>query len=203
MESHPLLNSESWGVNADFGLTRLWQLCRDSSDPRISCPNCTNTTSGIRSAGHLRFGAWVIHRSAPTADDVGHAEWLDEVDTREKTFVMLNRDDHVLQRATDARPAGAHALGLGTTHPLAQHATYVDISRMGRTGEKDEDHEVFGKGAMNQQILLCQFFTQALTGQTVVLDPATNVDSVERGVVHRLRDKREAGAPCLKVPELP
>ena len=139
----------------------------------------------------------------PDADDVGHAEWLDKVGAREKTFVTMNRDDHVLQRSTDARPAGAHALGLDTTQPLAQHAIYVDISRMGPTGQKDEDHEVFGKGAMNQQVLLCQFFAQALTGQPVVLDPAINVDSVERGVVYRLRDRREPGAPCLRVPELP
>lgn len=141
--------------------------------------------------------------SQPDADDIGHAQWLDEVATREKVFVTLNRDDRVLQRSTDARPTGAHALGLDTTQPLARHATYVDISRMGPTGQKDEDHEVFSKGAMNQQIFLCQFFTQVLTGQTVVLDPATNVESVERAVVHRLRDKRQLGAPCLKVPELP
>jgi esterase/lipase superfamily enzyme len=141
--------------------------------------------------------------SQPDADDVGHAQWLDEVATREETFLTLNRDDHVLRRSTDARPAGAHALGLDTTQPLARHATYVDISNMGATGQKDEDHEVFGKGAMNQQIFLCQFFTQALTGHAVVLDPATNVESVERGVVHRLRDKRQPGAPCLKLPELP
>lgn len=139
----------------------------------------------------------------PDADDVGHAQWLDDVGTREQTFVTLNRDDHVLRRSTDARPAGAHALGLDTTQPLAQRATYIDISRMGPTGQKDEDHEVFGKGAMNQQIFLCQFFTQALTGQSVVLNPDTNVEAVERGVVHRLRDKRQPGAPCLKVPELP
>lgn len=74
---------------------------------------------------------------------------------------------------------------------------------MGPTGQKDEDHEVFGKGAMNQQILLCRFFTQALTGQKVVLDLTTNVESVERAVVYRLRDKRQPGASCLKVPELP
>lgn len=141
--------------------------------------------------------------SQPDADDVGHAQWLDELAVREKTFVTLNRDDNVLRRSTDSRPPGAHALGLDTVQPLAQHATYIDISRMGPTGEKDEDHEVFGKGAMNQQIFLCQFFTQAMTGQKVVLDPAKNVESVERGVVHRLRDKRQPGAPCLKVPELP
>ena len=141
--------------------------------------------------------------SQPDVDDIVHAQWLDQLSAREKTFVTLNRDDNVLRRSTDARPAGAHALGLDTTQPLSQHATYVDISRLGPTGQKDEDHEVFGKGAMNQQIFLCQFFTQALTGQTVVLDPASNVELVERGVVYRLRDKRQADALCLKVPDLP
>ena len=141
--------------------------------------------------------------SQPDADDVNHAQWLDNVAAREATFVTLNRDDHVLRRSTDARPVGAQALGLDTTQPLAQHVSYLDISRMGPTGQKDEDHEVFSKGAMSQQIFLCQFFTQALTGQPVVLDSDTNVESVERGVVYRLRDNREPGAPCLKVPELP
>ena len=141
--------------------------------------------------------------SQPDADDVGHTTWLQALAQRETVFVTQNRDDHVLRRAIDARPAGVHALGLGTTQPLASDAVYVDISRMGAMGQKDEDHEVFGKGAMNGQLYLCQFFTQALTGQTVVLDTAVNVESVEREVVYRLRDRREPGAPCLKVPQLP
>jgi hypothetical protein len=37
----------------------------------------------------------------------------------------------------------------------------------------------------------------------VVLDAAVNVEGVEREVVYRLRDRREPGAPCLKVPQLP
>jgi len=141
--------------------------------------------------------------SQPDADDVGHATWLQSLARREKVFVTQNLDDHVLKRAIDARTAGVHALGLGTTQQLASDAIYVDISRMGATGQKDEDHEVFGKGAMNGQLYLCQFFTQALTGQTVVLDTTVNVESVERGVVYRLRDRREPSAPCLNVPELP
>ena len=141
--------------------------------------------------------------SQPDADDVGHAAWLDSIATREKTFVTLNQDDHVLRRSNDARPAGAHALGLGTVEPLATHASYVDISRMGALGKKDEDHEVFGKGAMNQQIYLCQSFTHVLTGKPIVFDLTKNVESIERGVVFRLRDKRDPSAPCLKVPKLP
>ena len=141
--------------------------------------------------------------SQPDADDVGHAAWLDPVAQREKAFVTQNRDDKVLRRSTDARPAGAQALGLGTAQPLAPHARYVDLSSMGELGQKDEDHEVFGKGAMNGQLHVCQFFMQALTGQTVVLDPAVNVESIEREVVFRLRSRSDPGAPCLKLPELP
>lgn len=141
--------------------------------------------------------------SQPDADDVGHADWLNVVAARERTFVTLNRDDHVLKRSDDARPHGAHALGLDTTQPLALRATYVDISRMGSLGKKDEDHEVFGKGAMNGQLYLCQFFTQVLTGEPVVLDPGQNVEGVDRAVVYRLRDRREPKAPCLSVPTLP
>lgn len=141
--------------------------------------------------------------SQPDADDVGHAAWLEPLARRERVFVSFNRDDGVLLKSTDARPEGAHALGLGTEQPLASHATYVDLTHMGRLGEKDDDHEVFGKGAMNGQIHVCRFFTQVLTGQAVVLDEADNVESIDRGVVMRLRSRNEPGAPCLKRPILP
>lgn len=158
-------------------------------------------TDGHWPQANRLFSAVVL--TQPDADDVGHAKWLGEVGNRERTFVTLNRYDHVLRRSSDARPTGARALGLDTNQPLALNVTYVDISRMGPTGQKDEDHEVFSKGAMNQQIFLCQFFTQALTGQPVILDSEINIESIERTVVHRLRDKRQPGAPCLKIPELP
>lgn len=141
--------------------------------------------------------------SQPDADDVGHASWLDLLAQRERTFVTQNRDDHVLRRSTDSRPIGAQALGLGTTQPLAPHATYLDLTSMGAIGNKDDDHEVFGKGAMNGQLHVCQFFTQALTGQAVVLDLATNVSGIDREVVYRLKGRYEPDAPCLKIPELP
>jgi len=141
--------------------------------------------------------------SEPDADDVGHSDWLEPLARREQVYVTQNRDDHVLKRSTDARPAGAQALGLGTLQPLAPHASYVDLTNMGPIGKKDEDHEVFGKGAMNGQLYVCSFFTQGLTSQPVLLDPAVNVESVDRQVVYRLRNRYEPGAPCLKSPELP
>lgn len=141
--------------------------------------------------------------SQPDADDVGHSDWLGKLAERERTYVTFNRDDHVLKRSNDARPAGAQALGLGTVQPLSKRASYVDISAMGPLGKKDEDHEVFGKGAMNGQVHLGRFFIQTLTGETVRLDPQDNVEAIEREVVYRLRNQRDPGASFLRVPDLP
>ncbi|MCV2352857.1 alpha/beta hydrolase [Paucibacter sp. B2R-40] len=137
------------------------------------------------------------------ADDVGHSAWLNRLAQREMVFVTLNADDHVLRRATDARPPECHALGLGTTEPLAPLATYIDLGRMGAMGQKDEDHEVFGKGAMNGQLHVCHFFEQVLKGQPVLLDPASNLEGIEREVIYRLKSRHEPSNPCLRVPKLP
>lgn len=141
--------------------------------------------------------------SQPDADDVGHAAWLDKLAARERVLVTLNKDDHVLRRSTDARPVGSHALGLGTGEPLAANASYVDLSRIGPLGKKDEDHEVFGKGAMNGQIYVCRFFTQALRGEPVSLKLGADVESIERDVIFRLKNHLDPGALCLKQPHLP
>lgn len=141
--------------------------------------------------------------SQPDADDVGHSVWLNRLAQREKVYVTLNADDHVLLRSTDARAPGRQALGLGTEEPLAPLASYIDLSRMGAMGKKDEDHEVFGKGAMNGQLHVCHFFEQVLKGQPVLLDPASNLDGVEREVIYRLKNRHEPSNPCLKVPKLP
>lgn len=139
----------------------------------------------------------------PDADDEGHALWLNRLAQREKVYVTFNADDQVLRRATDGRVPGRQALGLGTEQPLAPLATYIDISRMGALGQKDEDHEVFGKGAMNGQVHVCQFFEQVLKGQPVLLDLASNVDGVERELIYRLKSRHEPSKPCLKIPKLP
>ncbi|MCV2369664.1 alpha/beta hydrolase [Roseateles oligotrophus] len=141
--------------------------------------------------------------SQPDADDVGHSVWLNRLAQREKVYVTLNADDHVLLRSTDGRIPGRHALGLGTEDALAPLATYVDLSRMGPLGKKDEDHEVFGKGAMNGQLHVCHFFEQVLKGQPVQLDPAANVEAIEREVIYRLKSRQEPSNPCLKIPKLP
>jgi len=199
------------------GGTALGQLLTLLHEFQLAHPNEKKPVLLVHSMGSIvvqhaiEDGHWPIANklfsavlfSQPDANDKGHAAWLDQVARRELTYVTQNQDDNVLKRSTDARPVGMHALGLGTDEPLAPNARYIDISRMGPLGKKDEDHEVFGKGAMNGQVYLCQFFTQVLTGSAVVLDPTVNVESVTNEVVYRLRDRCEPGAPCLTVPELP
>lgn len=206
----PLSHTDAGGIAFGKVLQGLQEFQHDRPDARKPVL-LVHSMGSVVVQKTLETGNWpeatglfsAVLFSQPDADDLGHAAWLNKLASRERTYVTLNKDDHVLQRSIDARPPGAHALGLDTNQPLASRATYVDISRMGAVGKKDEDHEVFGKGAMNQQFHLCQFFTQALTGQPVVLDEAKNVESVDRGVVFRLRDKREPAAPCLRVPQLP
>ena len=140
--------------------------------------------------------------SQPDADDIGHIEWLGKVGAREKVFSTQNADDKVLKQSTDARPAGAHALGLGTSEPLAQNVKYVDLTSMGALGATDDDHEVFGKGAMNGQVNVCAFFEQALLGKTVTMDDS-NVASIAREVVYTLKQRSDAHSPCLRIPALP
>ena len=156
---------------------------------------------GLWPAGEPVFQRIVF--SQPDADDVDHVAWLDRLAVRESVFVTMNNDDHVLQHSNNSRPAGRHALGLGTAQPLAAHARYVNLTGMGPVGsDQDKDHEVFGKGAMNGQVYVCQFFEQALKEADVMLDPAANVQSIERGVVYRLKAKFDPSAPCLKLPKL-
>ena len=206
----PLSHTASGGVALGELLVQIAQY--QATHPRSKKPALLAHSMGSIVVQHaIQDGHWPATKqlfsavlfSEPDADDKGHASWLDQVAQREQTFVTLNKDDNVLHRSTDARAAGTHALGLGTNEPLAPKAKYIDIANMGPLGKKDEDHEVFGKGAMNGQIYLCQFFTQALTGETVVLDSAINVESVTSGVIYRLRDRSEPGASCLKVPDLP
>ncbi len=141
--------------------------------------------------------------SQPDADDVGHSAWLDALAAQEQVFVTLNADDKVLRRSDDDRPEGAHALGRGTAQPLADRARYIDLTAMGAIGsDEDDDHEVFGKGAMNGQVHVCRFFEQALRGADVTLD-ASNVASVDRAVVFRLKPHFDASAPGLAIPVLP
>ena len=206
----PLSHTEAGGLALGKALAALREF--GSANPGVSRPALlVHSMGSIVIQRAIMGGYWpaatrlfsAVLFSQPDADDVGHASWLEPLAQREITFVTQNHDDNVLLRSVDARPVGSKALGLGTSQPIASTAKYVDLSRMGAIGKKDDDHEVFGKGAMNGQIHVCQFFTQVLTGQSVVLDPAMNVESIERGVVYRLKSRYEPGAPCLTIPELP
>jgi len=206
----PLSNTPAGGTALGLLLQQLKQF--QSANPGSKKPSLlVHSMGSVVVQRAIEDGRWpdsknlfsAVLFSQPDADDKGHSAWLEEVAKRETTYVTMNADDHVLRRSTDARPDGAHALGLGTQEPLAPHAKYIDISLMGTVGKKDEDHEVFGKGAMNGQIYLCRFFTEALLGEAVVLDPAKNVESVTGDMIYRLKRKSEPGASCLKLPELP
>jgi esterase/lipase superfamily enzyme len=140
--------------------------------------------------------------SQPDADDAGHDTWLSALGSREKVYCTWNADDKILKKSTDARPASTQALGLGTTAALAQNVHYIDLTSMGKLGELDDDHEVFGKGAMNGQVNVCQFFEQAILGKDVILN-ASNVASIDRNVVRKLKQRSDPKAPCLKIPALP
>jgi hypothetical protein len=140
--------------------------------------------------------------SQPDADDIGHADWLTLLANVERVYVTLNRDDHVLSRSTDDRPEGCQPLGLGTEAPLALNATYLDLTNMGTLGKKDDDHEVFAKGAMNDQLYVCEFFTQALLVGDVRLVLGENVESKRRGVIYVLKQEHRPTAPCLQKPNL-
>lgn len=142
--------------------------------------------------------------SQPDADDIGHAAWLDRLGQKETVYVTWNADDRVLRQSDDERPNGAHALGLGSTQPLAAHCRYIDLTGMGPIGQaEDDDHEVFGKGAMNGQVFVCQFFEEVVRGRAATLDTGSNVAAVERDVVYRLKAHFDPKAPCLKAPKLP
>lgn len=139
----------------------------------------------------------------PDADDVGHSVWVSKLAAVERVFVTQNSDDKVLKKSKDDRPAGSHALGLGTQQPVATNAAYVDLTNMGALGAVDDDHEVFGKGAMNGQLYVCQFLSQALRGEEVQLQVGVNVEIVHRNVVHKLVSRHRPAAPCLSVPSMP
>jgi esterase/lipase superfamily enzyme len=141
--------------------------------------------------------------SQPDADDAGHEAWVEKLAARETVFITMNANDWVLNKSTESRPAGTKALGL-VPNTFSNKATYVDLSNAGVRGEKDEDHEVFGKNAMNGQVCVCEFFTEVLTGAPVLMDES-NVESGSTygRLVFKSKISTAADTPCLKAPKLP
>jgi esterase/lipase superfamily enzyme len=141
--------------------------------------------------------------SQPDADDVGHEDWVEKLASVEKLFITMNANDWVLLKSTQSRPAGRKALGL-VPGSFSNKATYIDLSNAGLRGKKDEDHEVFGKNAMNGQVHVCEFFTQVITGKPVLMDKS-NVESGDTFglVVLKNLQSNASKTPSLKVPKLP
>lgn len=202
--------------NTVEGGRRLGEFLRElalfeASRPTVAKPTLLAHSMGSIVLQHtVQGGTWPttgplfrqVVLSEPDADDVGHADWLGVLGGRESVFITLNAGDKILQRSADARPDGAHALGLGTAEVLASNVKYIDLTSMGALGSEDDDHEVFGKGAMNGQVNVCAFFEQALRGTSVTLD-ASNVASITREVIYALKQRSDVHASCLRIPTLP
>lgn len=135
--------------------------------------------------------------SASDADDVEHAEWVEQISATENVYITINADDKVLKKSND-RPSGTAPMGLEPGSKLANKATYVDVTRLGkRKGKKTKKHELFNKPGMYDQVHVCQFFHQVLTGESVILndDNSTEVVPNKR---YKLLHKRSNTNNCFK-----
>lgn len=118
--------------------------------------------------------------SASDADDINHAEWIEKVSATENVYITINADDKILKKSNDQRPDGRAALGLEPGIKLAKKVTYIDITNLGeKKGKKTERHELFNKPGMHDQIYVCEFFQQVLTGQTVLLNNQNSIEVKE------------------------
>ena len=83
--------------------------------------------------------------------------------------MTFNADDKVLLKSNDDRPKGAHALGLGTDQPLAPMFVTSILQAWGSWLREGRRSRGVRQGAMNGQLLVCQFFEQALQGEKLCL----------------------------------
>ncbi len=120
--------------------------------------------------------------SSSDANDLNHKEWVDKISAVESVYITVNADDDTLNRSMDERPEGARALGLEPGTELADKAIYVDITNLGKEKEgknkKTEVHELFHKKSMYQQIHVCNFYHQVLTGQSVILNGENSIEVI-------------------------
>ena len=153
-------------------------------------------------------GGWIDNGGEPLfsnvvfsesdADHISHATWVENVSAAENVYITINADDKILLKSTDHRPKDAHALGLEPGNRLAHNSTYVDITKLGtKKGKKTEAHEIFNKPGMHDQVYICEFFQQALTGLPVVLN-AQNSTHVGPGQRYKLNYKRDSKNECFK-----
>jgi pimeloyl-ACP methyl ester carboxylesterase len=106
--------------------------------------------------------------SAAAVKSKRHHRWLGRIEASERNYVMVNPDDKALLLAGFAfRP---NMLGREVRAPgvSPEQAVYVDLSRLG------VNHRYFVPGRQKGQVHLKTFYSQALTGQAVDLDPITD-----------------------------
>ena len=122
------------------------------------------------SNGNLPLFSNVI-LSSPDSDDVGHAEWVEKISAIDSVYVTINKWDKVLNKSYDERDPNSTPMGLEPGTNLAPKAVYIDLSEAGENeGGKNKRHENFDKRGMYDQVYVCTFFHQALTGQPVILN---------------------------------
>ena len=137
--------------------------------------------------------------SSSDANNQGNSIWVEKISATEKVYVTINANDKVLLKSNNSRPSGMAAVGLEPGTTLANGAVYVDFTGLGKTpGSKKETHEMFGKSkkSMMNQVHVCEFFQQALSGQPVSLN-TQNSSEVVTGQRYKLKFKRDATNPCL------
>lgn len=135
------------------------------------------------------------------ADSQGHAEWLNALTTHEQVFVTQNRDDPVLQSSKDERPSDHFALGLEPVPPLANGATYVDLTKaLGKKRIailfKMGAHQLFDKSWMGGNMNTCLFITKALHGES---DPLKDIPGFSASGPNRYRAQKQISKkhPCF------
>ncbi len=136
--------------------------------------------------------------SASDADNIGHSEWMEEVSKVEKTFITINAHDFILRNSTDERENGAKALGLEPGTQLAKNSVYIDLTKLGdRVGDKNKKHELFSKKNMHNQVNVCLFYQNALTGEPVVLNDQNSTEIIpgQRYKLHFMKDETNS---CFK-----
>lgn len=191
------------------------QVLKGIKQYRQNNPQSPNLALIVHSMGNIVIetmvkdqGGWIDNGGEPLfsnivfsesdADHITHVKWVENVSVTENVYITINADDKILLKSTDHRPKGAHALGLEPGDRLAKNVTYVDITKLGtKKGKKTEAHEIFNKPGMHDQVYVCEFFQQALTGLPVVLN-AQNTTNVVPGQRYKVNYKRDSNDDCFK-----
>lgn len=135
--------------------------------------------------------------SASDADNIGHTTWVENVSAIENVYITINSDDKILNMSNDQRPANVAALGLDPGDRLANNVTYVEVTNLGaKEGNETKRHELFNKPGMHDQVYVCKFFQQALTGRPVLFSTQNSTEVVS-GQRYKLNHKRDRNDACF------